>query len=472
MSLIGAAILSASAYESAIASGIDSRRLYAPAHKAIWQAIEDSYNTEPEISLATVKNVLGDKVKDVGGMDYIVQCVERTESTHHMPSYVRIVNENWARRALVYHAQRLIDLKGDPCEAQGIAGSVSKVLDQLAASVGQQVSHTLPESFKPVEIDYLVYPYLPKGKAVLLDADGGTGKTGFAIALAAWLSNGRSLFGEYSGEPVRTLYLHKGEDGNDELETVFRANGGRPGYLRFAGEDLDLSSHGIGRLRQELKRHDIGFVVIDALLYFVPSHLNPEQVMKNSLVATEFLNPLMKMYADLGVVGLHLRHTTKGAKDKAASELGMGSQAFRNRHRGQLVARFHPDRHSHRGVVGITDEKGSLLVERGETFWFRREGLEIQRVDSITEDPFNGSAPTQVGRKRGDKQAECDEWVLKRLKGGPMTIASFLRDCRDAGFDRKQVYRARDFLGLSESYVGSQKCWSARDPFEYNTGDT
>ena len=333
------------------------------------------------------------------------------------------------------------------------------VAPRMAGGMALQV---YGEKFESVTPEYLIRPYLRRGKAVLFDADGGTGKTSFALALAAWVSRGITMsFGEMdSGRPVKTLYLHKGEDSSEELETVYRANGGVPGMIAYAGEDWALTSQGCRILEETIRAHGFELIVLDALFYFLHDLPQSHLFMKDGLAVTKALSPLMDVYARTGATGLHIRHTSKGAAGKPATELGMGSQAFRNRHRGQFIMRYHPDRKAHPGVVGICDGKGSLLTMMGESFFFRRVGLEVQPVLNISGDPWSGS----TGQSEGStKQAEINEWLAEYVgHGGIKYLRDIMSAATDAGYHKGQLYRAQQMLGLKQVEVGDRKCWACK----------
>lgn len=246
------------------------------------------------------------------------------------------------------------------------------------------------DDFTPVEVSFLWDPYLPIGKCVLLDADGGTGKSSLAIGLAAMFSNGiMPITGEVC-EPFKTLYLHRGEDRSDELETVYRACGGKPGMIRYYRKhDLYFDQEGLDRVHNWIEAGKFRLVVADALFYFLPPRIENTN---DNIIAQRVVQSLNDVAESTNSTFLNQRHTTKGSVGKAASDLGMGSVAFRNSHRGQLVARFHPDQ---RGVIIVEDLKGSILVERGEHFAYRRVGHSIEFIRNLR-NPFDDTKEQPV----------------------------------------------------------------------------
>jgi len=294
------------------------------------------------------------------------------------------------------------------------------------------------EDFAPVELDFLIEPHLPRGKCVLLDADGGTGKTSLAIALAAALSNGYDPVNEMHLERrMRTLYLHKGEDQDDELATVFAANGGDFDCIDFYNGDLCLDDAGIRQIEEEVRDGCFDLVVLDAFFYFLQGLMPDTNV---ALDAMRVMDRLNRMAGRTGCTVVNIRHTTKGTVGKRASDLGMGSVQFRNSHRGQLVARWHP---TNRGLVVVTDEKGSLLVPRGPHFCYRRvDENEVQFVLDV-DNPFDEgiSAPmTKLGAAK--------DMLRKLLTGQYVAVTRLTAWAAENDICPRTLKKARANLGV------------------------
>ena len=284
----------------------------------------------------------------------------------------------------------------------------------LMPLVGLAVS-TFSEEFKPVEMDFLWEPYFPKGKCILLDASGGTGKTSLMASISAMMSNGLTpVTGEPTGQCVKTLYLHQGEDQSEEIETIYRACGGKPGGMLYYDVPFALDNRGVKSIEETIVAHGIGLVVVDALFYFLVSLTDAGN---NAMEILPVMQRMNAMAARTGVCVVNIRHTVKGGGlERAASDLGMGSVQFRNSHRGQLVARRHPEDW---GLVVVTDEKGSLLVQKGDPFGYRRIGNAIEFVPGCG-NPFEKEA------KELPRDVEADAFVMKELMGRFVSIENLM----------------------------------------------
>ena len=339
--------------------------------------------------------------------------------------------------------------------------------DHLAAGLGVEAFipfhpgalevETFSEDFKMVETEHLWDPYFPLSKCVLFDADGGTGKTAVLIGVCAMFSNGLLPVTAEKCEPINSIYLHRGEDQSEELHTVYKANSGKTGSIFYLNnQNLVFNAAGIESLEATIEKCGARLVVVDALYYFI------QGLVRDTAKALDVL-PVMERLTALatrtGVTIVNIRHTTKGTLDKDASELGMGSVQFRNSHRGQLVARYHPEE---RGLIIVTDEKGSLLNERGEPFGYRRVGKygEINWIQDV-ENPF---AKKRIGGSRGpdaDQTQLAAETIVAFLETGSKPAQAVVAHVIDKiNCSRATIFRAKKLLKI----ITTGNIWE-NDPF-------
>ncbi len=315
---------------------------------------------------------------------------------------------------------------------------------------------TFPGDFELEEVRFLWEPYLPKGKVVLLDADGGTGKTSWFLALAAGLSIGVLPMGG-ACEPVKTVLFFRDSDNPAEYETVYRANGGRPGYIAYSRESgRPLDQAYAEEMIETILTGGFSLFGLDPFYHFLPPGVNPS----DGVAVLPFCDLVNQIAERTGATGIAVRHVGKGKLGMSpASELGLGTVMFRNTLRGQLVMRWHPEE---RGVVVVTDEKGSILVPRGEPFQFQRHGLVIEYLVDREDNPFETKAGP--GRPSTLRQA-CHEWLKAFLNQGTRAR----QECVDAGiaegYSKRLIDAAGAALGVVSVRRGKQAMWSL-DPFE------
>lgn len=316
------------------------------------------------------------------------------------------------------------------------------------------------ENFNPVTAEFLIEPYVRVGKCFLVDADGGTNKSSLLLSWAASLSKGIEPVSFRQIEPVKTLYLHKGEDQSDELATVFQACGGDLSMIKFVQNDsLVFDNAGLKAIEEEIEDGGFRFVVVDAFYYFLQGLM---QDTYNALPALEVMQRVNAVAAKTRASFADIRHTTRSQVGRAASELGMGSVQFRNSHRGQIVLRWHP---TMKNTVVATSEKGSILSPKGEHFCFQRRGNAIEYLSDL-ENPFDPSEQPKVNK------TEQAKMFLKRHCTGVWVKVEWLKQlAREEDIPWATIEKAKVILSVEHSRLGKHEShWMLRDkqedPFE------
>jgi hypothetical protein len=298
------------------------------------------------------------------------------------------------------------------------------------------------ETFVESEVEFIWEPYFPKGKMVLLDADGGTGKTTFVLAALACLSRGVLPNNEGVAEkPYKILYLHRGEDSSEEIATVFKRNGGNLNMFKcYSGHDILFNPAGLQKLKSTIISGGFDIVVTDAFFYFISPLIKTINALEALL---PILEGLQRVVRETGVTQINIRHTRKGQPGEDASDKGLGSVQFRNSHRGQLVMRWHPDKLTYPNVVVIEDTKGSLLVGRGQPLAFLRGPQQVEWVP-LDNNPFDGSQTEE-----GQKIESAVTWVKTFVKQQqPIAKRAVIAAGAAGGLSQRTVERAAKMAGI------------------------
>lgn len=323
--------------------------------------------------------------------------------------------------------------------------------------------------FKAEAVAFLWEPYFPKSRVILLDADGGTGKSAWMISVAAALSYGfNPLDRSPMSSPVRTLYMIGDTDPPTEYEAVYRANGGQQKYCMWlprvnyeTGQSMSFNDETLRRLEENIIDGGFELVVIDPLMYYLQGIVQGTNQM---LEVLEICTKIGAIAARTGCTIIAVRHTSKGFVGKRASEMGLGSVQFRNSFRGQLVMQWHPEQDAFPGVVVISDEKGSLRVPRGKAFGIRRFGDEV-RYEANFVNPFGDQRALPQASGRPPKQRRQAQDVLKEflLTNGKVPGSTAVQHVMSvASCGKSTVYNAATALGVDMT----DETWSYDpDPF-------
>lgn len=236
--------------------------------------------------------------------------------------------------------------------------------------------------FPPRRPRFLWEPYIPEGKLVLLDADGGTGKTTMCLAIAAGLSRGILPGDTEPTLPPSTTLYYGFEDDPGEYRVIYDACGGDPSKLLLCTDRFQLDDEGLANVAQAIRRHGAKLVVFDALLYYMSSLVKDAN---QSYEVGPRLAAMSRVAMETGASIVCIRHTSKSSHTVEAKHMGLGSVQFRNTARSQLVLRTHPQ---DRTLRVVTHEKGSILTRQGPPMAWRRRGDGLEWVGPIP-NPFD-----------------------------------------------------------------------------------
>ena len=202
---LGAMLLDARAVDIAVEM-LSEASFYQPSHQAIFAAISDMRHSRVEVDLVTVRNKLGSKLGDVGGVDYLVQLAESTPSPASCAQYAEIVRTMASQRKMVEIGRNLIDmgsnLSGDVTEK--VAEAERQVMS-ISADRGTTTTQQIPVHVHDfiAELELLADSGKPKfgipskffdldkvtggfydGDLIIVGARPSMGKTAFTLGLA------------------------------------------------------------------------------------------------------------------------------------------------------------------------------------------------------------------------------------------------------------------------------------------------
>lgn len=289
--------------------------------------------------------------------------------------------------------------------------------------------------------EYLLKPLIHRGQPTLMYADGGTGKSIFALIVAViislgWLPNPLRLM---VGKPTRVLYLDW-ETNRDEIQ--WRLEAIKEGMNPPSGPDVlyrecrrpfaeDVEP--IGRIVRE---NAIGLVIVDSIGGAVGADL------KENEAANLYFSAMRK----LGVASLSLTHITKadrGSKDATA----FGSRYFHNWARLEWEMKNSQEVATDSINIGLFHRKANntkLQAPIGLQFHYFNDGdflkeLKVSRID-LTDDPVLaknlGTAVRITAALRHG--AKTPEELIKMLDAKEGTIRSAISRMYHKGEIMKQ----------------------------------
>ena len=314
------------------------------------------------------------------------------------------------------------------------------------------------------ETQWLWYPYIPRGKITLLTADPGSGKTFFALYLAACVSAGRPFYG--TDEPWRereTAVYQTAEDGvSDTIKP--RLIPMNPDFRHIlmideTTEGLSLSDDRIERIMQTYK---------PALIVFDPlqAYLGADVDMHRANEVRPVLAHLSKLAEQYGTAVVLIMHNSKTAQNKALYR-ALGSIDIPAVARSMLIMGRDPDDENCR----VLCHEKSSLAPRGKSLLFKIKpettGLEFIGKSDLRADDILTSF--SEGRHRPAVKQEEAAAMLTELLGekGWCSYDDVKRLSDEEGVNIATLNKVKKQMGLKTLRIGKGSEHSA---FWYTDG--
>lgn len=158
------------------------------------------------------------------------------------------------------------------------------------------------------EVEWILEPFIPKGRVTALCSFMKEGKSTLAFAIVGAALSGRPFLGR-STSKVRVFWLSPGEEHLADIKTHMQESGIGPDAALFVhAAPFPSTPEAIAELRGFVAENRIELVVIDTLSRFwrVKSENDAAEVITA-------LSPILDLSRDLGVAVLLLHHVSKGA---------------------------------------------------------------------------------------------------------------------------------------------------------------
>jgi len=286
------------------------------------------------------------------------------------------------------------------------------------------------------EIDWLWYPYIPRGKLTILQGDPGLGKTFIATELAARVSSGKAFpFCDDEREAILgNVVFQTADDGYDDTIKPRLLKAGADCSRVFAiNEKGHRLSFGDTRLREVIWKYRPELVIIDPMTVYLDTDSN------SGTDVYSLLTKLIDLAAEFGCAIVLIGHMNKAQGSKAIYR-GLGSIAFMGAARSVLGVSEMPDSDNRRVLTQIklnVEKKGpSIIFELDPDNGFSWVGLSDLTADELLDNQ-------QTKRKEPTKQEQCCDFIRDILSDGPMYSTDVARAAIASGFSKITIIRAR-----------------------------
>jgi hypothetical protein len=358
-----------------------------------------------------------------------------------------------------------------------VADTLMKWLE-IGSTDGEQYRANQPETrqltvrwlteFKPLDLTWLWWPFIPEGMITCIYGDGEVGKTTILRDLTVRITTGGSLpqvVGEsepgISASRVRirelgqlakgsVLICAKEEDTNRIILPRLKAMGADIGKVGMVGYDIPDNPDDFDPIErldttaQEIEQRvaeigDVRLIIIESITDFL-GKVNPS----SDPEVRALLNPFNRIAGRHNLGFVYILHLNKKT-DQPASTRGIGTMAFRNVPRSRVL-------------VGINAEGSRYMVQEKKNLTEKRKALSFE-IHPIPSDPkksriewgdrWEDIDPNELlEAKKLSKQETAIRLLREWLANGPLPAREIYALAKEKDIGKNTVNTAKESIGI------------------------
>lgn len=305
-------------------------------------------------------------------------------------------------------------------------------------------------SFQRTAVDFLWRPYIPIGKVTVIQGDPGSGKTTFALSVAAFLSTGRP-FPETDGDSVtgESIYQSAEDDPNDTITPRLMALGAdcdKVSGISVPFNDIDTDCE---VLENAIREVGAKLAVIDPW----QAYIGKGNDMNRASDVRRLMSGLAVLAAKTGCAIVCIAHMSKtqGTKNLYRS---LGSIDFAASARSVLQIALSDEDKNIRVMSHI---KSSLAREGQPLAFVIGDGSEIEFLGVYGgEDALPDGGGTGVEET---KRELAKELIVQMLTGGARLSKEVFDACKAAGVGSRTVNTAKSELSVKSVKIAKEWYW-------------
>lgn len=264
---------------------------------------------------------------------------------------------------------------------------------------------------------FLWTPYLPIGDYTVLMADGGTGKTILCCGIAAAVSNGKPLPGEYFRKEPKNVLFISAEDRGEVLKKRLRLSGAdldRCFILDCIGsEGMNIDTH-FDEFAATIMKYDPALVIVDPWHAFLGERVDISRVNAVRPVLHRLAN--LAKFCNCALIAVS--HVNKRAQGENANHAATGSTDFINAARSAIRLIF--DDQDDDARIAVHTKSNYAGYGRSVRYAIDDGGLIWLGFSEITKSTLEAAArgrstPGEVLQRRGI-ETEQNEILVQALK--------------------------------------------------------
>lgn len=299
---------------------------------------------------------------------------------------------------------------------------------------------------EPEEVEWLWYPYIPRGKLTIIAGEAGVGKTFVEISLAAIVSKGLCFPGEEVNNSPGIVCIQNTEDGlADTIVKRLIAAGADLNNVKTINDETKPLTFSDPRIEDFMQKMHPDLMIFDPFQSFFGAGIDLHRANETRPVFDKLLK-LAQKYGTAIVIVMHLsKMTTAGFLTRV-----LGSVDVVGSVRSVLGVVNHP---TEEGVKVFCHEKGNL-APKGESIKYQIVNGAVQWGDFCT---LSADDCLSAKRKKTKNKFQMAvDLIETRLKTCGKVSVTELKEIvvGEMGTSYKTLQRAKNSLGLIEEKDG------------------
>ena len=366
-----------------------------------------------------------------------------------------LYREKWERED---YRNATIERAVNDCTAFYGQGSTAEE-DFAAATSAKKLKVKPMSAIRAKRAEYLLAPYIPKGKLIILAGVSGGTKTWAALKLATIVSNGAPFITDDMVTPCRTPAIVVYQTRENDYETDIRPRldilgANLDNILVIDEQDTDGKGFPLslidGRIEDVVKDYKAALLIFDPIQSYIGAELDFHKANEVRPV----LDRLASICARYGCSIILISHMSKDTTRSALDRI-LGSSDLRNAARSILIVGVHPDKEDHRVLVHAKNNLGL----NGKSIEYH---LDMENAGVVFDGFCNFDEDEVIHGKRKEghgKDAVALDDAVRMLHellsiSGHAALEDVHLMAGDAGIGQRTLYNARKKLNLTTRQFG------------------